>query len=46
MKGVSVVKDRKKETWILGEFEGRWTTRRRDREWGTDLWDGDRTGVS
>ena len=36
----------KKETWLLGEFEGRWATRRQGGEWGTDVWDGARTGVS
>ena len=35
-----------KKKWILGEFEGRWETRRQDEEWGTDVWDGARTGVS
>jgi hypothetical protein len=35
-----------KETWLLGEFEGRWATRRQDGEWGTDAWDDARTGVS
>ena len=37
---------KKKETWLLGEFEGRWATRRQGGEWGTDVWDSDRTGVS
>ncbi len=36
----------KKETWLLGEFEGRWATRHQGGEWGTDAWDGSRTGVS
>ena len=38
--------EKKKETWLLGEFEGRWATRRQGGEWGTDAWDGARTGVS
>ena len=38
--------DGKKKTWILGEFEGRWATRLQVGEWGTDTWDGTRTGVS
>ena len=37
---------KKKETWFLGEFEGRWATHRQGGEWGTDVWDGVRTGVS
>jgi ribonuclease HI len=40
-----IVKKRKK-TWLLGEFEGRWSTRRQGGEWGTDARDGARTGVS
>ncbi len=32
--------------WHLGEFEGRWATRRQGGEWGTDARDGVRTGVS
>ena len=35
-----------KKTWLLGEFEGRWSTRRQGGEWGTDAWNGARTGVS
>jgi hypothetical protein len=35
-----------KKTWILGEFEGSWSTRRQGGEWGTDAWNGARTGVS
>jgi hypothetical protein len=35
-----------KKTWLLGEFEGRWATRRQGGEWGTDARDGARTGVS
>jgi hypothetical protein len=30
----------------MGDFEGRWATRRQGGEWGTDVWDGVRTGVS
>ena len=36
----------RKKTWLLGEFEGRWSTRRQGGEWGTDAWNGARTGVS
>ena len=35
-----------KKPWLLGEFEGRWSTRRQGGEWGTDARDGARTGVS
>ena len=37
---------KRKKTWFLGEFEGRWSTRRQGGEWGTDARDGARTGVS
>ena len=37
---------KKKKTWLLGEFEGRWATLRQGGEWGTDARDGARTGVS
>jgi hypothetical protein len=37
---------KRKKTWLLGEFEGRWSTRRQGGEWGTDARDGARTGVS
>jgi hypothetical protein len=36
----------RKKTWLLGEFEGRWSTRRQGGEWGTDARDGAQTGVS
>ena len=36
----------KKKQWLLGEFEGRRATRHQGGEWGTDAWDGARTGVS
>jgi len=38
--------EKRKKTWLLGEFEGRWSTRRQGGEWGTDARDGARTGVS
>ena len=31
--------------WLLGESEGRRATRHQGGEWGTDAWDGARTGV-
>ncbi len=37
---------KRKKTWLVGEFEGRWSTRRQGGEWDTDARDGDRTGVS
>ena len=37
---------KEKKTWLLGEFEGRWSTRRQGGEWGTDARDVARTGVS
>ncbi len=37
---------KEKETWLLVEFEGRWATHHQRGEWGTDVWDGSRTGVS
>jgi hypothetical protein len=38
--------EKRKKTWLLGEFEGRWSTSRQGGEWGTDARDGARTGVS
>ena len=35
-----------KQWWFLGEPEGRWATHNQGGEWGTDVWNGVRTGVS
>ena len=37
---------KRKKTWLLGEFEGRWSARLQVGEWVTDVRNGSRTGVS